>query len=450
MKQRLRKIYWTGICITLLMAVSSIAVAARLRISDTRNYLTAMLQAASQWTLDSNDDLQSLAEAIAGSSPPMQVTFLMDTGIVLADSGSGGDAGTGHYHDREIIAAREGKTGSHLRMSPTNAAFVLYVAKRISPQLLLRLSYPVFEIVWLILFYGSLLVALFLVLYLIQRRLLARYAADQQRQMEDVRRLLENEIEHVDAVFPEYQPALDAISYRTKRLKEDREEILRTMNIRNDFIANASHELRSPLTSIKGYAEILEEGMADTPEERDLCLSMIRSESDRMLAVLNDILRLSKLEKGADRQSDWVQTAPLAQEVAQALSPQAVKKGITISCSGDMRIRAAEKEVWEILFNLTDNAIRYGREGGFVKILMQPGRLEISDNGIGIDQDHIGHIFEQFYRVDETRENTVVGTGLGLSIVRAIVGNCGGTVRVESSYGEGSTFILEFPKEENT
>ena len=448
MKDRLRKIYWTGIFITMIMAISAIGAAALLQIDDTRNYLNAMLQAASRWTLDSNEDLQSLAESISASSSPMRVTFLMDTGVILADSDPNADLSEIHSNDKEIISAREGKIGSHLRLSRADAVFVLYAARRISPQLLLRLSYPVFEVFRIVLIYGSLILVLFLILYFIQRRMITRFAVDQQRQLDDVRRLLDDEISQVDAVFPEYQPSLDAISYRTRRLREDQEEIIRTMNLRNDFIANASHELRSPLTSIKGYAEMLEEGMADTPEEKDLCLSMIRTQSERMLSVINNILRLNKLENKSEAVDSPISAAPLASEVAQALAPLAAGKSISISVSGDTKIRGTEKDIWEILFNLTDNAIRYGREGGYVRIDMEPGRVEVSDNGIGIDPEHVGHIFEQFYRVDESRQNDASGTGLGLSIVRAIVENCGGTIRVESRYGVGTSFILEFPVEE--
>ena len=110
-----------------------------------------------------------------------------------------------------------------------------------------------------------------------------------------------------------------------------------------------------------------------------------------------------------------------------------------------MKIKAEEKDIWEILYNLTDNAVRYGKQGGTVQILMSEGQLQVKDDGIGISPEHIGHIFEEFYRIDETRGNTAGGTGLGLSIVKAIVTAYGGRIDVEIVYGQGSVFTVTFP-----
>ena len=443
MKRRLRALYWRGILVTLAMALAATAVAAKLKIDDTRVHLTAMLQAATRWTVDSNDDLQTLADAIAGVSPQIRVTFLLDSGLVLADSAAGADAGADHYADREITAARRGEVGRSLRMSGTSATLVLYMARRVSPQLILRLSYPVLGVARIVAAYGAALLALALALYMLQRRAIARFAGDQRRQLEDVRRLLDGELERVDAVFPEYQPSLDAIAYRARRLREDREEVLRTMNLREDFVANASHELRSPLTSVRGYAELLEQGMADTPEERALCLETIRGECDRMLAVIDDILRLSRAERAGGGCAP-IPAAPVAREVRQALLPRAAKRGIAIELAGEGSVPMPEKDLWEVLYNLMDNAVRYGREGGSVRVALSEGGVVVEDDGVGIDPEYVGHIFEQFYRVDDTRDAAPGGTGLGLSIVRTIVERCGGAVRVQSAPGKGSRFEVGF------
>ena len=115
------------------------------------------------------------------------------------------------------------------------------------------------------------------------------------------------------------------------------------------------------------------------------------------------------------------------------------------SKSRDARVTAQEQDLWEILFNLVDNAIRYGKPGGRVRIRISPGLLEVEDDGIGMLPEHANHVFEEFYRVDESRDSKVPGTGLGLSIVRAITEGLGGQVRVRSSYGEGSCFTVAFP-----
>ena len=443
MKRRLGRLYWLGILITLAMAFVAIGVAVKLKLDDTRASLTALLKTATRWTLDSNEDLHSLADEIARVSPPLRVTFMLDSGVILADSVADADPGAGHYDDAEIAAARAGGIGRDVRVSATNATFVLYMAQRVSPQLILRLSYPVLEVARLLAVYGAAVLALFLVLYLVQRRAIARFAADQVRQLEDVRRLLDGETEEVRAVFPELGPSLDAIAYRARRLREDYGEVVRTLRLRSDFVAHASHELRSPLTSVRGYAELLEEGLADTEEERALCLSTIREECDRMLEVIEAILRLSRAEQEPAAPAAPIPAAPVAREVIRALRPQAEKKAITLSAEGEALLPVPERELWEILYNLADNAVRYGRRGGSVRVILSPGRAAVRDDGPGIPPEHLGHIFEQFYRVDAAPG----GTGLGLSIVRALVERNGGTVSVDSRVGEGTTFTVAFGEE---
>ena len=448
MKRRLSSIYWLGTGITLLMALVAIAVAAKLKIDDTRSNLTAMLNAASRWTLDSNDELQTLADEISGVSPPMRVTFLLDSGLILADSAQDVDPVVNHGRDREILQARRGGIGHDLRISAADATFTLHMAKRLSPQLILRVSYPVLEIARWLLVYGVAVLLLFLVLYQIQRHVIARFASDQQRQMEDVQRLMDGEVDTVEAVFPELQPSLDAIAYRIRRLHNDYDEIVKTMQLRSDFVANASHELRSPLTSVRGFAEMLQEGLADTPEEQALCLETIRSECDRMLQVIEDILMLSKAEQKTEALPEPLNVLPIVMEVKRALEPRAGKKQICLMTEGNARVRAENREIWEILYNLMDNAIRYTKPRGHVWVRMSGSRIEVEDDGIGIEREHLGNLFEPFYRVDETRGEDQGGTGLGLSIVRAIVQRRGGTIDVESRPGVGTRFTLSFEGED--
>ena len=443
MKRRLQAIYWRGVLLTLLIALAAIGVTAKLAIEDAHSQMRALLQTASMWTMDSNDDFQTLADAIAKVSPQLRVTFMMDSGLTLADSANGAEGDANHYSDPEIVAARRGETGQSLRMSRTGASLVLYMAKRLSPRLILRLSYPVLEVAGSIALYGVMLTVLFLALYLLQRRDFARFAADQRRQMEDLRRLLDGELSHIKAVFPEYQPDMDAIAYRIHRLKQDQHEILRTMNLRNDFVANASHELRSPLTSVRGYTELLKEGMADTPEERELCLQTIMGECDRMLVVIEDILRLSRAERGSGEAMEPIAVAPIAEEVRQSLTPRANRKGIGIDVSGEAFVSAREQDIWEILYNLMDNAVRYGKPDGHVWVRLSGKSIAVEDDGIGIAPEHAARVFEQFYRVDEARD-AEGGTGLGLSIVKAIVEGCNGQLSVESSLGKGTRFLADF------
>ena len=225
MERQLERIYWRGILITLLMAGMAVLLAAKVKLDDTGNQLTALLHAASRWTLDSNEDLQTLADSIADVSPSLRVTFLLDSGLILADSHSqaaaagSSDTGSaavpaahpvGNPGDPEIAAARKGETGKALRISSATAALMLHMARKVSPQLILRLSYPVLPIAKTLVFYGLALLALFLILNRLQRSSIARFTDSLSRQFEDVQMLLDGQLQSVQAHFPEMQPSLDA------------------------------------------------------------------------------------------------------------------------------------------------------------------------------------------------------------------------------------------------
>ena len=447
MKRRLRHLYWTGIVITMAMATVVMAMMVKLKIDDTRESLRSILHAASAWTMESTEDLQSMAESIASVSPPLRVTFLMEQGLVLADSEADALSMENHATRPEVQEALQGGIGESLRFSDTQAVATLYAAMRISPVLILRLSYPLWELAGVLAAYGAGLLCLFLILYVLQRRTLSRFGRDLLVQMDEVRRLLEGDAGHGRAVFPELQPALDNISYLARRLREDLSEVSRTLTLRDDFVANASHELRSPLTSVMGFAEMLDEDMADSPEERELCVRMIRSECQRMLDVIEDILHLSRAEAQPAEEAHAVDVGGVAREIATSLSAQASQKGIEIRVEGKMVRKGVEKDFWEILYNLAGNAVRYGREGGHVWIRLTGDTIEVEDDGVGIAPEHLPHIFEQFYRVDESRGMAPGGTGLGLSIVRALAERCGARVTVESEAGKGSTFAVRFDAE---
>ena len=447
MKRRLRHLYWTGIVITMAMATVVMAMMVKLKIDDTRESLRSILHAASAWTMESTEDLQSMAESIASVSPPLRVTFLMEQGLVLADSEADALSMENHATRPEVQEALQGGIGESLRFSDTQAVATLYAAMRISPVLILRLSYPLWELAGVLAAYGAGLLCLFLILYVLQRRTLSRFGRDLLVQMDEVRRLLEGDAGHGRAVFPELQPALDNISYLARRLREDLSEVSRTLTLRDDFVANASHELRSPLTSVMGFAEMLDEDMAYSPEERELCVRMIRSECQRMLDVIEDILHLSRAEAQPAEEAHAVDVGGVAQEIATSLSAQASQKGIEIRVEGEMVREGVEKDFWEILYNLAGNAVRYGREGGHVWIRLTGDAIEVEDDGVGIAPEHLPHIFEQFYRVDESRGMAPGGTGLGLSIVRALAERCGARVTVESEAGKGSTFAVHFDAE---
>ncbi len=227
----------------------------------------------------------------------------------------------------------------------------------------------------------------------------------------------------------------------------------RVERIRRDFVANASHELRTPLTSIRGFVEALEDGALDQPATARRFLAKIRTHADRMTALVDDLLELSRLEAG-DRAPEWGPTRPkdLAEEVVALFEDLATRRQISLV----VRDHSAPVVVTDpdrlrrMLENLVDNAIKYTREGGHVEIITSAGedgaaRFEVKDDGPGIGAEHLERIFERFYRVDKARSRELGGTGLGLSIVRHLAAGMGASVSVQSELGRGSRFTVIVP-----
>jgi two-component system phosphate regulon sensor histidine kinase PhoR len=237
-----------------------------------------------------------------------------------------------------------------------------------------------------------------------------------------------------------------AVFHDISRLKE-------LEKVRQDFVANVSHELRTPLTTIKGYAETLLEG-ALKEEVAFQFVQVIKRHSDRLTKIVEDLLTLSKIEsKEFQLKREKVYLSELIDDVLDFVKEEAEKKKISIDAvpAPSSFILEGDRNILEqVLFNLLDNAIKYGREGGKITLsAVQKDQKEIEvsvrDNGIGIPKEDLPRIFERFYRVDKGRSQELGGTGLGLSIVKHLVQTYGGRVWAESQLGEGSTFYFTLP-----
>jgi two-component system, OmpR family, phosphate regulon sensor histidine kinase PhoR len=234
----------------------------------------------------------------------------------------------------------------------------------------------------------------------------------------------------------------------------DATERRRLEHVRRDFVANASHELRTPLTSIRGFVEALEDGAAQEPETSRRFLGKIRTHADRMTALVQDLLELSRLESG-QRAPELEETLPaeVAEETVASFAAAAERKGISLGRvdQGARAVHTDPERLRRILDNLVDNAVKYTPEGGRVEILTAPGpdgsaRIEVADDGPGIATEHLGRIFERFYRVDKARSRELGGTGLGLSIVKHLAEGIGASVSVDSEIGRGSRFVVLLPR----
>ena len=224
-------------------------------------------------------------------------------------------------------------------------------------------------------------------------------------------------------------------------------------SVRKEFVANVSHELRTPLSLIKGYVETLLDGAKDDPAVATRFLQTIEKHADRLSFLIEDLLTISQLESGAVA----LNLQPLdlrdqVEQVAGELAARAAERGVRVEneVPAGLMASADGDRLQQVLFNLADNAIKYGRQGGQVHLgarRLSDGRIEgwVADDGPGIPEDSIDRVFERFYRVDRARSRDQGGTGLGLSIVKHIIQGHGGEVRAESALGKGATFFYTLP-----
>ena len=240
----------------------------------------------------------------------------------------------------------------------------------------------------------------------------------------------------------------------TSILVSDVTELKKAEGIRSEFTANVSHELKTPLTSIKGFTDMLSSGMVTSPADQKRFITMIGVEVDRLIDLINDILKLSELESVAiDQTEERSAVLEAAHDTASLLEPSAKAAGVTLAVEGEsVTVGVPMSRLKELLFNLMGNGIKYSENGGTVttRVRVEDSKAVISveDHGIGIPEEDQSRVFERFYRVDKGRARKNGGTGLGLAIVKHITQLYGGTVGLESQVGKGSTFtvILPIPK----
>ncbi len=228
-------------------------------------------------------------------------------------------------------------------------------------------------------------------------------------------------------------------------------DITQTLNAeqtRREFSANVSHELKTPLQSIIGSAELLESGVVK-PEDTSRFIGHIRKEAARLVDLVEDIIRLSQLDEGVELPVEEVDLFALSQEVAAILETSAGEKDVSVQINAEpCRVKGVRRLLHELVYNLCDNAIKYNRPGGRVEILVREENghpvLRVSDTGIGIPPEHQDRVFERFYRVDKSHSKESGGTGLGLSIVKHAAAHHGARLRLQSTPGEGTVITVTF------
>ena len=218
---------------------------------------------------------------------------------------------------------------------------------------------------------------------------------------------------------------------------------------RREFTANVSHELKTPLQGIIGSAELIENGMV-RPDDLPRFVGHIHAEAARLVTLIDDIIRLSQLDEGGELPTEPVDLLAVSQEAAENLQDAAAARGVTVGVTGQPAvIPGVRRLIYEIVYNLCDNAIKYNRDGGRVDVTVAAdadgSSITVADTGIGIAPEHQGRVFERFYRVDKSHSKASGGTGLGLSIVKHAVQYHHGRIELESTPGTGTTIRVVFP-----
>lgn len=392
-----------------------------------------------------------------------RVTLIDRNGNVTYDTVQDQITLANHKNRPEFREAEETGKGEDIRRSDTLGKDMFYYAEKLKDGNILRVSKPVSTVSYLILemlpamlTVGALL---FIGAYFIARR-------------QSI--LLVRPINSIDLDQPLDNNVYEELTPLLKRIDEQNREKESIANMRKEFSANVSHELKTPLTSISGYAEIMKDGLVK-PADMQKFSERIYKEATRLIALVQDIIRLSKLDEGAvGEQMEAVDLSGIAFDVVQNLRPVAERLGVSLSFSGEpSSVKGIRQILQEMIYNVVDNAVKYNHPGGEVRVRVlkkngaesrgaerihdgkknpqkDPGcEVIVTDTGIGIPQDEIDRIFERFYRVDKSHSKETGGTGLGLSIVKhgAMIHHA--EISVESEVGKGTTMTLVFPTKEN-
>lgn len=370
----------------------------------------------------------------------LRITLIGTDGEVLYESLLNKDEMDNHNERPEIIEAREKGEGEAVRYSATSGTHTFYYAERLQNGNVLRIGRDSVSVnrimvntlvIVLVIALGILFVCMGISHYLTKKL------------VEPIEKLATN-IMLVDEnnVYEEIRPFVNTI-------KEQHINIINNAQLRQEFTANVSHELKTPLTAISGYAELIGNGM--TGKEDTIRFSNeIHSNANRLLSLINDIIKLSELDE-ADHQMEMekIDLYKLAENCVQMMQVTAEKQGIRLTLQGESAMTMANKGLMdEVFYNLCSNAIRYNKPGGSVTVTVgtkdERPFLSVADTGIGIPKECQERVFERFYRVDKSRSKSTGGTGLGLAIVKHIVAQHNAAIHLDSELDKGTTIEIVF------
>ena len=380
----------------------------------------------------------------------VRYTFIDADGNVVFDSREPADRLDNHADRPEVAEAAADGEATSSRYSETIGTDTLYAAIELDDGRIIRLSEDRQS---LFAFIGDMLVPMVVALVVAIATVFALSRLLTRRIMKPIDALdfanpLENEI------YEEMDPLLERIDEQQRQLVRQTGDLARAESMRRDFSANVSHEMKTPLQVISGYAELMKNDMVN-PEDRQKFSALIYEEAQAMRSLINDVLTLSRLDESAiGDDGQLIDLLASAKSVRGRLASFAEKAGVEIVIKGERAVIAGSDTLAEeMLYNLIENGIRYNHEGGTVTMTVGNDEngpvVTVVDTGQGIPAEMHDKVFERFFRVDKSRSKETGGTGLGLAIVKHAVMYHGGTIELQSELGHGTTFILHFPRPED-
>lgn len=381
------------------------------------------------------DNIARVSDHIDG----VRITLVSETGTVLYDSVANQSQMDNHIGRPEIVEALKNGEGKSIRQSDTLNTNTFYYAVMMENGYLLRISKEAHSI-WSIYINSSPVFILIIIGMVVICAWLSKYLTESiVKPIEELGNNM-NEIKGIET-YEELKPFIQTIT-------KQHDAIIKNAMVRQEFTANVTHELKTPLTAISGYSELIETGLA-TDDDTIRFAAGIHKSANRLLTLINDIIRLSELDVTETVELEELDLYQLAENSVEMLQLNAEKRNVTLSLQGEKCVFKANRQMMEeLLYNLCDNAIRYNNQAGkvIVYVYEEQGHpvLQVKDTGIGIPKEHQERIFERFYRVDKSRSKATGGTGLGLAIVKHITAVHDAKLILNSEPGKGTDVKILF------
>lgn len=434
-----RKVFLRLAILALVVEVISVAVCAFIYLNTIRASVKGSLAQCAELLAGFSSEEDYIERLQQNTPEGIRITLIDQSGDVLFDSMESAISDN-HLNRPEVVSALEDGSGYAVRTSEANGLDMHYYALRLDGGMILRVSMFASGINSFIDDALPLMLALSLVVVVIAL-IMAKILTD--RLVEPIEKLSSNP-DATEMPYPELRPFAE-------QMEKDRYVQQHMEMLRREFTANVSHELKTPLTGISGYAEMIETGIAKPEDVQDFA-GKIRKEALRLLGLVGDIIRLSELDSAEkEEDAEQVDILELAEENVERLNPIADSMGVSVTVDGEpCYVTGSRKRLDELVFNLIDNAVRYNKADGSVAVSVKNTEANIifavADTGIGIPSEARDRVFERFYRVDKSRSKRDGGTGLGLAIVKRVAMLYGAEIRLESEENVGTTVSVRFPK----